>query len=76
MQRQKGEQAYEPKTRQSTTSEESAYEFVGGLFDANELVAIVADKTVSEGRNTTVSGGSRWKVQAYVSDGEPQGDAE
>jgi hypothetical protein len=53
---QKGERAYEPKARQSTTGEESAYEFVGGLFDANELVAIVADKTVSEGRNTTVSG--------------------
>ena len=73
---QKGERAYEPKARQSTTSEESAYEFVGGLFDANELVAIVADKTVSEGTNTTVSGGSRRKVQAYVCDGEPQGDAE
>ncbi len=81
---QKGERAYEPKARQSTTSEGSAYEFVGGVFDANELVAIVADKTVSEGTdktvsegtNKTVSGGSRRKVQAYVCDGEPQGDAE
>ena len=73
---QKGERAYEPKARQSTTSEDSAYEFVGGVFDANELVAIVADKTVSEGTNTTVSGRSRRKVQAYVCDGEPQGDAE
>jgi hypothetical protein len=74
--RQKGERAYEPKARQSTTSEDSAYEFVGGVFDANELVAIVAVKTVSEGTNKTVSGGSRRKVQAYVCDGEPQGDAE
>ncbi len=89
---QKEERAYEPKARQSTTSEDSAYEFVGGVFDANELVAIVADKTVSEdtnktvsegtnktvseGTNKTVSGGSRRKVQAYVCDGEPQGDAE
>lgn len=73
---QKGERAYEPKARQSTTSEDSAYEFVGGVFDANELVAIVADKTVSEDTNTTVSGRSRRKVQAYVCDGEPQGDAE
>ncbi len=89
---QKGERAYEPKARQPTTSEDSAYEFVGGVFDARELVAIVADKTVSEGTNKTVSegtnktvsegtsktvsGAGRRKVQAYVCDGEPQGDAE
>ena len=81
---QKGERAYEPKARQPTTSEDSIYEFVGGVFDARELVAIVADKmvsegtnkTVSEGTSKTVSGASRRKVQAYVCDGEPQGDAE
>ncbi|HZB84397.1 MAG TPA: hypothetical protein VE288_16290 [Rubrobacteraceae bacterium] len=61
---------------QSTTSEDFAYELVGEVFDANELVAIVADKPVSEGTNTTVSGRSRRNVQAYVCDGEPQGDAE
>ena len=89
---QKGERAYEPKARQPTTSEDSVYEFVGGVFDAGELVALVADKTVfegtnktvsestnktvSEGTSKTVSGASRRKVQAYVCDGEPQGDAE
>lgn len=48
-------------------------------------MALVADKTVSEGStnrtvsegtNKTVSGGSRREVKVYVCDGEPQGDAE
>ena len=105
---QKEEQVYEPKARQPTTSEDFPYEFVGEVFGAKELVAIVADKTVTVGtgktvagstgktvvgstdktvvgstdktaaggKDKTVAGGSGRKVQAYVCDGEPQGDAE
>jgi hypothetical protein len=89
---QKEEQVYEPKARQPTTTEDFPYEFVGEVFGAKELVAIVADKTVTVGtgktiagstdktvggdQDKTVAGGGGRKVQAYVCDGELQGDAE
>jgi len=63
-----GERASEPETSQPPASKATVYEFVGEVPDARELVAVVADKTVgADGRR---------KVQAYVCDGEPQGDAE
>lgn len=67
----------EPAPSQPTTSEASAHEFVGEIPGARELVAIVADKTVVVGpdEKTTTASGER-KMQAYVCDGEPQGDAE
>lgn len=68
-----GKRASEPETSQPVTSqspggEATVYEFVGEVPGARELVAVVADKMV--GAN------GRRKVQAYVCDGEPQGDVE
>jgi hypothetical protein len=70
----------EPAPSPPTISEAGAHEFVGEIPGARELVAIVADKPVAVGPDektteTTAAGGER-KMQAYVCDGEPQGDAE
>lgn len=70
----------QPTTSEVITSGVLAYEFVGEIPGTRELVAVVADKTIAVGptektAETTAAGGGR-KVQAYVCDGEPQGDAE
>jgi len=70
----------QPPTSEVITSGVVAHEFVGEISGARELVAIVADKTsavspAEKTTETTAASGER-KVQAYVCDGEPQGDAE
>ena len=89
--------APEPPASQSATGEvvtsgTLVYEFVGQVEGTKALVAVVADKTLTEspdktvvedtsktvgestGETTAARGGRR--VQAYVCDGEPQGNAE
>lgn len=77
-----GKRVSEPTPGQSTsdevvTSGSVVYEFVGEVSGAGELVAIVADKRVATEKTaeTTAVDGER-EVQAFVCDGEPQGDAE